>query len=46
MGDNPVDSIWILDVRSERAYLNGHIPTARSFPSGTIMSRLNKIPKD
>lgn len=44
--DNPVDSIWILDVRSENAYLNGHIPTARSFPSGTIMSRLNEIPKD
>ncbi|HZL09003.1 MAG TPA: rhodanese-like domain-containing protein [Prolixibacteraceae bacterium] len=44
--DNPVDSIWILDVRSENAYLNGHIPTARSFPSGTIMSHLNEIPKD
>ncbi len=44
--DNPVDSIWIIDVRSEKAYLNGHIPTAKSFPSGTIMGRLNEIPKD
>lgn len=44
--DNPVDSIWIIDVRSEKAYLNGHIPTAKSFPSGTIMSRLDEIPKD
>ena len=44
--DNPVDSIWIIDVRSEKAYMNGHIPTAKSFPSGTITSRLNKIPKD
>lgn len=44
--DNPVDSIWIIDVRSEKAYLNGHIPTARSFPYGTITSRLNEIPKD
>jgi rhodanese-related sulfurtransferase len=44
--DHPVDSIWIIDVRSEKAYLNGHIPTAKSFPSGTIMSRLNEIPKD
>lgn len=44
--DNPVDSIWIVDVRSEKAYSNGHIPTARSFPYGTIMSRLNEIPKD
>jgi len=44
--DNPADSIWIIDVRSEKAYLNGHIPTAKSFPSGTIMSRLNEIPKD
>lgn len=44
--DNPVDSIWIIDVRSEKAYLNGHIPTAKSFPSGIIMSRLDEIPKD
>ena len=44
--DNPVDSIWIIDVRSEKAYSNGHIPTAKSFPSGTIMSRLNEIPKE
>lgn len=44
--DNPVDSIWIIDVRSEKAFKNGHIPTAKSFPSGTIMSRLNEIPKN
>jgi len=44
--DHPVDSIWIMDVRSEKAYLNGHIPTAKSFPLGTLMSRLNEIPKD
>ena len=29
--ENPVDSIWIIDVRSEKAYLNGHIPTANPF---------------
>ncbi len=46
LADNPVDSIWIIDVRSDKSYLNGHIPTAKSFPSGTIMSRLNEIPKD
>lgn len=44
--DNPVDSIWIVDVRSEKAFINGHIPTAKSFPSGTIMDRLNEIPKE
>jgi hydroxyacylglutathione hydrolase len=44
--ENPADSIWILDVRSEKAYLNGHIPTAKSFPSGTIIDRLNEIPKN
>jgi len=44
--DNPVDSIWIIDVRSEKAFKNGHIPTAKSFPSGTITNRLNEIPKD
>jgi len=42
----PVDSIWIIDVRSDKVYLNGHIPTAKSFPSGTIMDHLNEIPKD
>lgn len=44
--ENPVDSIWIIDVRSEKAYSNGHIPTARSFPSGTVNDRLNEIPKN
>jgi len=46
LADHPVDSIWIIDVRSEKAYLSGHIPTAKSFPAGTITSRLNEIPKD
>lgn len=44
--ENPVDSIWIIDVRSEKAYSNGHIPTARSFPAGTVNDRLNEIPKN
>jgi rhodanese-related sulfurtransferase len=44
--DHPVDSIWIIDVRSEKAYSNGHIPTAKSFPSGKIIERLKEIPKD
>lgn len=44
--ENPVDSIWIIDVRSEKAYSNGHIPTAKSFPAGTVMSRLSEIPKN
>jgi len=43
--ENPVDSIWIIDVRSEKTYSAGHIPTAKSFPAGTITSRLNEIPK-
>ena len=43
--DNPVDSIWIIDVRSEKAYAGGHIPTAKSFPTGDVMNRLNEIPK-
>lgn len=44
--EHPVDSIWIVDVRSEKAYNNGHIPTAKSFPYGQIKDRLNEIPKD
>lgn len=45
LAENPTDSIWIIDVRSENAYSNGHIPTAKSFPAGTVMKRLNEIPK-
>ena len=44
--ENPLDSIWIVDVRSEKAFQNGHIPTAKSFPSGEIIKRLNEIRKD
>jgi phage shock protein E len=43
---NPDDSIWIIDVRPASAYKKGHIPTARSFPSSEILSRLNEIPKE
>ncbi len=43
--ENPVDSLWIIDVRSEKAYANGHIPTAKSFPAATVKSRLGEIPK-
>ena len=43
--ENPVDSIWIIDVRSEKAYSNGHIPTAKSFPAGSVLSRSSEIPK-
>lgn len=41
----PVDSIWIIDVRSEKAFENGHIPTAKSFPAGSVTTRLSEIPK-
>lgn len=44
--EHPVDSIWIIDVRSEKAYNNGHIPTARSFPYAQIKDRLQEIPRD
>lgn len=44
--EQPADSIWIVDVRSEKAYEKGHIPTAKSFPSGTILENLNEISKD
>ena len=44
--ENPDESIWIIDVRPSSAYKRGHIPTAESFPSSEILSRLNEIPKD
>ena len=43
---NPDDSIWIIDVRPASAYQKGHIPTAKSFPSSEILSRLDEIPQD
>ena len=44
--EKPDESIWIIDVRSEENFRKGHIPTAKSFYSGTIMSRLDELPKD
>jgi rhodanese-related sulfurtransferase len=44
--EKPDESIWIIDVRPSPAYKKGHIPTAKSFPSSAILSRLNEIPKD
>ena len=44
--ENPRNDIWIIDVRPESAFKKGHIPTAKSFPSSTILDRLNELPKD
>jgi rhodanese-related sulfurtransferase len=44
--ENPDDSIWIIDVRPSSAYERGHIPTAKSFPSSSILSRLDELSKD
>ena len=44
--ENPEPDIFIIDVRPVAAYNLGHIPTALSFPSGEIMSRLDEIPLD
>ena len=44
--ENPNEQIIIIDVRPAQAYKNGHIPTAKSFPSSEILKRLDEIPKD
>jgi rhodanese-related sulfurtransferase len=44
--DKPDSSIWIIDVRPPSAYQKGHIPTAKSFPSSTILIRLGELSKD
>lgn len=43
---NPDSSIWIIDVRPKDSYEAGHIPTAKSFSSSTIMDRLKELPKE
>ena len=43
--EKPDNSIWIIDVRPSAAYQKGHIPTAKSFPSSEILSRLKELPK-
>jgi rhodanese-related sulfurtransferase len=42
----PAENVWIIDVRSAKAYQKGHIPTAKSFPSREIEANLNEIPRD
>jgi rhodanese-related sulfurtransferase len=44
--DKPDSSIWIIDVRPASAYQKGHIPTAKSLPSSTILARLGELPRD
>jgi len=44
--ESPDDNIWIIDVRGESAYTSRHIPSARSFPSSSILDRLDELPKD
>ncbi len=39
-------AIWIIDVRPVGAYRDGHIPTAKSYPSSIIFERLSEIPRD
>ncbi|HQF07200.1 MAG TPA: rhodanese-like domain-containing protein [Spirochaetota bacterium] len=43
--DKPRKDIWIVDVRPAGAFKEGHIPTAKNFPSGEIMERIGEIPK-
>ncbi len=42
----PDPDIWIIDLRTESSYKSGHIPTAKSYPTETIMDRLDEISKD
>jgi len=42
----PDPEIFIIDVRPSVAYNAGHIPTAYSFPSSEIASRLTEPPLD
>lgn len=44
--DKPNSSIWIIDTRPTSKYQKGQIPTAKSFPSSTILTRLGELPKD
>jgi len=43
--ENPRSDIWIIDVRPLSAYNAGHIPTAKSYPSSEVMSRIDELPK-
>ena len=39
-------NIWIIDVRTENEFVNGHIPMSKNFPKSEIKSRLNELPKN
>lgn len=44
--ENPEENIILIDVRPDSSYQNGHIPTALSYPSSVILSKLDEISKD
>ena len=39
-------SAVVIDVRTQAAYDQGHIPGARLIPSGEILNHINELPRD
>ena len=37
---------FVVDVRTQAAYDQGHIPGAKLMPSGQILNHLNELPRD
>jgi len=44
--DPPGPDIRLIDVRPEIGYILGHIPTAESYSSGLILTRLDELGQD
>jgi predicted sulfurtransferase len=39
-------NVFIVDVRNQAAYDQGHIPNAKLIPVGEVATRINEFPKD
>lgn len=46
LAQEPIEDIWILDVREEEYFLMGHIPNARNFPHHEVEKWYQQIPKN
>lgn len=44
--DKKENNLCIIDIRSEKAYKEGHIPDSMNFPILTLVDRLEEVPKD
>ena len=40
------NEVYVIDVRSQQQYDDGHLPGSRLIPAGEILNHVNELPRD